>query len=247
MKRKLPSWLLTDPIAHRGYHSNDSVIPENSLAAFQNALDNGFPIEVDIKVLADGKAVAFHDSSLKRMCGVERPVSEVSSLELKNFKLLQSQEKIPLLSEVLRLVDGKVPLLIETKNFGRAGRFEKIVIGELSHYRGPFVIHSFNPLTLNWLANNHPSIIRGQILSKFREKEMSPFTKNFFTHLYVNVFSKPDFIAYDFRNLTSPSAKKFRGKHVPILAWTLRNPDDMKSISGLADNIIFENFNPRLV
>ena len=245
MERKLPSWLLTEPIAHRGLHSGDSVIPENSLAAFQNAVDSGFPIELDIKVLADGKAAAFHDSSLMRMCGVDRPVSKVSPTELKSFNLLESTEKIPLLSEVLSLVDGKVPLLIETKNFGRPGRFEKAVMNELNSYKGPFAIHSFNPLTLNWFANNYPAAIRGQILSKFREKEMSPFSKNFFTHLYVNVFSKPDFIAYDFRNLNSPSAKKFRAKRIPILAWTIRNPEEMKSIAGLANNIIFENFDPR--
>src|SRR5262249_33362041 len=130
MNRRLPSWLLTEPIAHRGYHSNDSAIPENSLAAFRNAMDNNFPIEFDIKILADGKAAVFHDSSLKRMCGIDRPISGVSSTELKNFNLLHSKEKIPLLSEVLQMINGKVPLLIETKNFGRVGAFEKIVIGE---------------------------------------------------------------------------------------------------------------------
>ena len=108
------SWLLTSPIAHRGLW-NERII-ENSLPAYQNAINHGYPIEIDIYQSADGELFSFHDKTLKRMTGADGFIFEKTSKELKELRLSNSTETIPTLKEVLSLVDGKVPLLIEFKD-----------------------------------------------------------------------------------------------------------------------------------
>ena len=119
------SWIVKTPIAHRGYFGED--IPENSLAAFKQAIKHKLPIELDVTALADGTPVVFHDEKLARMTGHDGFISNSSLADIANLKLQGTKEKIPTFAEVLELVDGKVPLMIEIKNFGKVGPLEKAV------------------------------------------------------------------------------------------------------------------------
>ncbi|MBK5285209.1 MAG: glycerophosphodiester phosphodiesterase [Bacteroidia bacterium] len=242
MNTKPHNWLTEIPIAHRGYHTNDSLIPENSLTAFENAIKNGFAIELDVHLLSDNKVVVFHDATLLRLCGIDKQISELNSDDVKKYPILESENRIPLLQNVLELVNGKVPLLIELKYNEEAGLLEQAVVNELQSYKGEFAMHSFNPSALQWFSENSPEIMRGQVISKYRGEKINPVTKFALSDDYLNNISKPDFIACDFRDLPDADVEKCRKKGLPVLAWTIRSIEEQNQISEYADNIIFENY-----
>lgn len=130
------------PIAHRGYFDNEGPAPENSLAAFQRAIDHGYCIEVDTQITADGTAVVLHDKSLLRTSGVDRNVEEMTDAELAECRLFDTDEKVPTFAEVLDLIDGQVPLLVEIK--GEAGddvaSISAATYEQLKTYDGIYVV-----------------------------------------------------------------------------------------------------------
>ena len=142
------SWLVETPIAHRGYWGKNA--PENSLSAFSKAIEKGYAIELDVQLLADNTVVVFHDESLARMTGNDGYLKYLNKEDLKALTLKGSKEKIPTLKEVLALVDGKVPLLIEIKNKHKVGNLEQAVLEELKSYNGEFAVQSFNPYSLSY-------------------------------------------------------------------------------------------------
>ena len=145
-------------IAHRGYHNNKKGIPENSVLAFKKAIDNNYLIELDVRLTKDKKLVVFHDDNLKRVCGVNKKVKDLTYKELLKYNLFDTTLKVPLFSDVIKLVNGRVPILIETKYHNRYGVLEKILINELSNYRGLYAIQSFYPMSLLWLKINTKDI-----------------------------------------------------------------------------------------
>ena len=158
----------TRMFAHRGLHDNEGDAPENSLKAFEAAVSHGYGIELDIQLSRDGVPVVFHDFTLTRNCGVDKRVKDLSVEELKQLRLFHSRETIPTLKEVLALVDGRVPLLIEFKMEFISAALCRAAMALLDHYKGIFCIESFNPITLLWFQHNRPGIIRGQLSSDYR-------------------------------------------------------------------------------
>jgi len=232
------SFIVGKYIAHRGYHTETA--PENSLAAFQNAIDAGFAIELDIQRLSDGTIVVFHDSSLSRMTGKDGYLKMLKKTDLKKYKLKGSEEHIPTFKEVLKLVDGKVPLLIEIKNDGKVGELEKELLAMLKKYNGEFAIQSFNPFVLLWFKENAPNILRGQLSSFFKGEKMSFLRKCALKRMRFNRQTKPDFISYNADDLPNRFVRKY--KNLPLLAWTIRNKDDFMKAVKHCDNMIFEGF-----
>ena len=187
--------------AHRGLHGGD--IPENSLPAFARAVRHGYGIELDVQLSADGEIMVFHDDTLLRMTGQQGRLCEYSRVRLTSLRLGESEQTIPTLEEVLALVDGRVPLLIELKGEqagGDAALCERLA-ARLTAYEGAYCIESFNPMLLRWFKKNRPDIVRGQLVTNaLRERPAGSRTVNFMlTHLLTNVLSRPDFIAYDSR------------------------------------------------
>ena len=132
--------------AHRGLHSD--TVPENSLAAFRLATEAGYGIELDVHTVKDGEVVVFHDATLTRMVGKDARLCDFTAEELSNMKLLGSEEKIPTFREVLELVGGRVPLIVELKqNAGETG-IAKAAAELLRNYKGDFVVESFDPFTV---------------------------------------------------------------------------------------------------
>lgn len=155
-------------IAHRGYHNNKKGIPENSVLAFKKAIDNNYLIELDVRLTKDKKLVVFHDGNLKRVCGVNKSVKDLTYKELLKYNLFDTTQKVPLFSDVIKLVNGRVPILIETKYHNRYGVLEKILINELSNYKGLYAIQSFYPMSLLWLKRNTKDIPIGLLSSNFK-------------------------------------------------------------------------------
>ena len=150
-------------IAHRGLHTRDRAVPENSLAAFQAAVDRGYGVELDVRITTDGYLAVFHDENLWRMCGLEKDIDECAWEDLQTLRLAGTAERIPLLSEVLALVDGKTPIVLELKR-GRQNRaLCEGVRAMLQGYKGDICVESFDPRIVRWWRKNAPEVLRGQL------------------------------------------------------------------------------------
>lgn len=236
------SWLVNKYIAHRGFHDADA--PENSLGAFQNAIDKGYAIELDVQLLEDNTVVVFHDELLSRVTGKDGYLRNLKAENLKDYNLMGTSYTIPTLEEVLTLVDGKTPLLIEVKNTGKVGELESALLKCLENYKGDFAVQSFNPYVLEWFLNNAPNILRGQLSSSFKGEKLSFIKKFVLRRMSFNKRNKINFISYEAKSLPNRYVKKF--KNVPLIAWTIRSQSEYLKVAGFCDNVIFENFEPRI-
>lgn len=236
-------------IAHRGLHDNASDAPENTLPAFRKAVDAGYGIELDVRLTRDGIPVVFHDEDLKRAVGAEEKVEDLTYDELKKFRLFSSEETIPRFEDVLNLIGGKVPLIVEIKAEYDVFEICNKVMRKLYCYPGIYCIESFSPFVLKWFKDHEPNVLRGQLSLDFfdpqLEKKKPWFVKFTAKNLMGNVFSRPDFISYDFhcaRNLPlTLSRKLFEAK---TAAWTVRSEEDLAFADQFFDIIIFEGFKP---
>lgn len=231
------SFLLKTPIAHRGFHNEK--IPENSPAAFKAAMEKNYAIETDIRITRDKKVIVFHDDSLERMCNISGRVIEKDLSEIQKLNLKNSGEKIITLSEFLKLIDGKVPLLIEIKNDGKVGVLESLAIEELKTYKGEFAVQAFNPFVLKYFKINAPEILRGILSCYFKGEKLAFYKKFLLKRMRFNKSSEPDFISYAIENLPNRYVEKY--KNLPLIAWTIRTKEGLAKAKALQANIIFEN------
>ena len=232
--------------AHRGLF--DDSVPENSMKAFRLAKEAGYGVELDVQYTKDEKIVVFHDASLKRMCGIDGLVKDYTFEELQAFPLKGTEERIPLFEDVLKVLD-KVPLVCEIKN-SNGNRNDKLcseTYDYLKTYPGDFCIESFSPFLVQWFRNNHPEIIRGQLSCKMEEDSgLSPLNRFLMTHLLVNFFSRPDFLAYCHYDMNCFGFKLCKAVFSPlIIAWTARGDAEIKSAWTKADSVIFEKNPPK--
>ena len=234
------SFLKDSLIAHRGYHTK--TIPENSIKAFSKAIDNNLIIELDVHLLKDNNIVVFHDDNLKRMTNVDKYLKDLTYDDIKDLKLLNTNNKIPLLKDVLKLVDSKVPLIIELKYDRKYGLLESELIKELKNYKGLYAIKSFNPLSLYYFKKHSKNTIRGQLVTSFKNKKMNKLKKIFLRNMFLNFITKPDFISCDIRYIRNKKIQKLRKKKI-VLGWTIKSIDDYDKIKNYCDNYICENVN----
>lgn len=238
----IPDWLTSLPIAHRGLHDKDIGVIENSMSAFKRAIGERLPIELDVHLSSDHIPVVFHDETLVRMTGDTRTISDVSSGELEYTKLNGSTDCIPILSSVLGVVSGQVPLVIELKQspFGRTVLAKK-VWNVLKDYQGPFSIQSFDPIILSWFRTNAPSVIRGQLAMKSPSKKMPVYRKFLMRHMLLNRLSKPHYIGYNCDDIPYWPVKRATRKNTKLLVWTVSTEEQFNHARQFADNVIFEN------
>lgn len=235
------SWLLTKPIAHRGLHSED--IPENSLLSYEKAIEKGFPIEIDIRIIDDGTVIVFHDDKLGRMTDNDGYASNLRTADLSQLHLKGSEQTIPTFEQVLELVNGRTPLLIETKVTGKVGPLESKVTEILKGYNGEFAMQSFDPYSMEYFRKHEPDFLRGQLSQVFPKgsTDLSGFKRRALSHLKVAKISEPHFISYNGANLPNKYVTK---KELPVLAWTVRSNAEYEKVAPYCDNIIFERFLP---
>lgn len=231
--------------AHRGLHGAD--VPENSLTAFDLACKAGYGIELDVHITADGKLVVFHDDTLLRMCGVDEKTESKTLAELRALKLAGSEEHIPSFREVLDLVDGRAPLVVEIKG-SKVGdnRVCELTAEMLDGYNGKYCIESFNPFYVSWWKKNRKNVVRGQLSSKMtKESSGMGDAANFaLTNMLLSVLARPDFLAYDVKEKNQPSFRIARALGGYPVAWTIRSKEDEKAAKGVFKAIIFENITP---
>ena len=240
---KLPSWITARPIAHRGLFDAARGIPENSLAAMRAAIDAGYAMELDLQQISGGIAV-FHDFDLARMTGRNGDLRQMTPAALKRFHLSGTGETIPLLEEVLALVRGRVPLMLEIKNKGRAGAVENLILAKLAGYRGEVALVSFNPFSLGWFRRYAPHFLRGQTSCRFADSDLPGWRRMLQRNFLLNAVSRPDFLLYDLAALPYWAASMRRRLGAKLVAYTVRNDADAEKARKLADNFIFENIRP---
>ena len=224
-------------IAHRGLH-NSRLIPENSLLAFEKAIEKNYSIEFDITISKDNQIVVFHDEDLYRLCGLKENIEEMNYSFLKELKLYETNEKIPLFKEVLDLVDGQITLMIEIKKHKNIGILENKLMDLLQNYKGKYLICSFEKDILFWFKKNKPNLKRGLIFES-NPKKFEKYNKTLFLYKYYK--TKPDFISLDYRLLDSSIYDFCKKKSLQISSWTIRDEENYEKIKAKVDAVIFEN------
>ena len=236
--------LLDRKYAHRGFHGEGA--EENSLTAYERAIERGYGIEIDIRFSKDGELVVFHDETLKRVCGIDKKVVDLTVAELKELKLGNTEDTIPTFAEFLKYINGRAPLLIEIKQDMGEGDVASAAAEVLKDYKGDYLIQSFNPKAVAVFKKKLPSAVRG-ILSDnfFREKERRKPLYFFLKNLMLNFLCRPDFVSFNHeeweRSFTLRFVKRVYGS--TLFAWTVRSAEDEKKATALGfKGIIFENY-----
>lgn len=232
--------------AHRGLHDNATEAPENSMAAFKKAVDAGYGIELDVQLTKDRIPVVFHDETLKRVCGVDGNVRDYTYEELQQFRLCKSNERIPLFADFLKLVDGKVPLIIEIKIHENADTVCSIADELIKEYKGPYCIESFHTMAVKWYRKHRPEVIRGQLSTDFSKPGKKESWYQCMVHyLLGNFMGRPDFIAYNHRHKNNISRLLCRHLFGALsVAWTVRSREALDACEKDFDLFIFEGFAP---
>jgi len=240
---KMSHPIITTPLAHRGLHT--AVWDENSLLAFENAIKKGFGIELDVHLMKDGNIAVIHDSSLKRVTGFDVEIESLSVKDLNKYPLLLSKTFVPTLDDVLKIVEGRVPILIELKvvhDFNPI--FAEKILEILAQY--PFkkniALQSFNPYAVKFLKKEQDIYPVGQLGSDELPGQ-SKFVHFMFKHLFILHVSKPDFLNFDIKYIKKKKIARLRRRGLPILAWTIDSQEKKTLAASFADNIIFENIN----
>ena len=254
-KKEMLEELLTWRYAHRGFHKKPTV-PENSMTAFRRAVAEGFGIELDVHLTTDKKLAVIHDSSLRRTCGADLNIEEITLGEAQVYFLEKSEEVIPAFEDVLEAVSGRVPLIIEIKTAG--GNHKELtdaVMYALEGYDGLYCIESFDPSVVGHLRKNYPAVIRGQLAgclnknfdkknagSSGSEPTLTGLQDFLLKNLWVNAMGRPDFVAYCYEDRDMRAFVNFKGAK---FMWTIRSYDDLKACEKSGAAGIFEQFNPK--
>ena len=230
--------------AHRGLHDNHSDAPENSMKAFKKAVDAGYGIEMDIQLTKDKIPVVFHDETLNRMCGVKGKVWEFTFEELQKLTLAESEERIPKFEDVLALVGGKVPLIVEYKLDVPSIEVCEIADPMLQAYNGIYCIESFHPFAVKWYREHRPEVIRGQLSQDFskQEKYKGKFIYWLLSNLLTNVLTRPDFIAYNHKDADMFSRKVCSLMGALPVAYTIKSQEEYEKVKDQFELFIFDSF-----
>ena len=226
--------------AHRGLHSRDKSLPENSLPAFELAARAGYGIELDVQLSKDGQVVVFHDDTLDRVCGVHSRVDEKTLAELQQLSLCGSEYRIPLFTEVLATIRGRGPLIVELKTGRRNHELCEKTYAILADYRGEVCIESFDPSIVAWFRFKAPELLRGQLAMPQSRYENMPRPVTFMlSRGLMNFISRPQFMAYKigFRPASVRLAEKLGAMKI---GWTSHEPKNERG----RDGVIFEFYKP---
>ena len=184
--------------AHRGLHTEDGTVPENSLPAFRAAAEAGYAVEMDVHLTADDQLVVFHDDTLERMCGVPGVIDDFTLAELRALRLGDTDCVIPTFAEALAALGGRVPLLLEVKRGHNNRRLCELTLAALRTYGGPYCVESFDPTIVAWFRRNAPDILRGQLSQPPKDygKALNKPAAAIVGNVLTNVIARPQFIAY---------------------------------------------------
>lgn len=231
--------------AHRGLYEKDQSVPENSLAAFSLAVEAGYGIELDIRLTRDGKMVVFHDSDLKRACSSDITVENSSYEELSSYRLFGTNETIPLLSDVLMTVNGKVPLIIEFKTADNISELCNAAWEIISVYTGDFCIESFDPRVVAWFYRHHANVYRGQLTASYKALAKNSKLNAFIvSRVLSNIIARPHFIAHSMERKSFP-VRLCEWLGARKIVWAVGDSASGEKYETENDCVIFEHYRPR--
>ncbi len=250
MPTELHPDFLTKPIAHRALHDINDGRPENSRAAVRAAIKAGYGIEIDLQLSRDGQAIVFHDETLDRLTMESGPLNQRSATELAYIPLRGGRETIPTLPEILKIVAGQVPLLIEIKDqHGELGptdgKLEAATAAALADYKGPVAVMSFNPNSVIVMARIAPQIPRGITTSSFDPADWQPIAPAICDRLRTIPdydHAGASFISHEAQDLHNPRVTELRQQGAAILCWTIASPKAEAEAREIAQNITFERY-----
>ncbi|MCD7754943.1 MAG: glycerophosphodiester phosphodiesterase [Firmicutes bacterium] len=232
--------------AHRGLYGG--AVPENSMAAFHQALEAGYGVELDVHLLKDGNLAVLHDSSLRRATGADGRIEDLTTEQLSQYHLFGTEQTIPQFRQVLALFAGQVPMIIELKPDGNVEALCQAVCQELDGYSGVYCLESFDPRCVAWLRRNRPDLVRGQLSENFLADANSPLPfllKLGMTLLVTNFVTRPDFIAYRFPDRRQIGNRICRRLwKIPGVSWTLKDQAQFDAAVAEGNLPIFEGFLP---
>ena len=250
MRAPLPPALLSLPIAHRALHDRAAGRPENSPAAVRAAVAAGYAIEIDLQLSADGVPMVFHDERLDRLTAETGWLRDRSAAALSQIRLTDAEDGIPTLAEVLAMVGGKVPLLIELKDQtltpgGRIGPLEAATARVLAGYDGPVAVMSFNPDSVAEMARLCPDLPRGITTGAYDYEGYAPLPPALCDRLreipdYDRVGAS--FISHEAADLTRDRVAALKAAGAAILCWTITSPEAEAKARQIAQNITFEDY-----
>ena len=248
----LPACFLTRPIAHRGLHDASDGRPENSVVAFRAAIAAGYAIELDVQMSLDGTAMVFHDYHLSRLTSQNGPVAQRPASDLSRIQLSGSRDTITDLEQVLGLIAGQVPLLVEIKdqdgNMGQnVGALEAAVAQALRSYRGPVAVMSFNPYSVCAFGKIRSDIPLGLVTDRFEPEYWPILSAERREHLAQILdlgTSGAGFISHNQAQLEDLPVSALKAQEVPVLCWTVRSRDEEHRARRIADNVTFEGYLP---
>lgn len=251
MRVALPQSFIDVPLAHRGLHDASAGRIENAMASFRAAIAGGYGIELDIQLSSDGQAMSFHDDTLDRLTDETGPIRERSADALGKIRLTGSDDVIPTFREVLDLVAGQVPLLVEIKDqdgaFGaRVGPLEEAVAKDLSDYQGDVAVMSFNPFSVEAMQGLLPNVARG-ITSYGFDPVPDGVDKTAAQDLRaISAYDRVEasFISHDALDLDRPRVAELKAAGARILCWTIRSPEAEAKAKRIAENVTFEGYLP---
>ena len=235
--------------AHRGLHTKDKTVPENSLPAFRAAAEAGYGVELDIQLSRDGQVVVFHDDTLARMCGIGGRVDAFPLARLREMPLAGTAERMPLLTEVFDTVAGKAPIIIELKTGPRNEELCRkglaLMRAYQKQYGGAFCVESFDARIVAWFRKNAPDILRGQLTDSPRALGSGRPVLDFIAgNLLSNVIARPQFIAHGPGRKTALARFAEACGAMPVY-WTAKPGDDAAALEEYYDAVIFEHYAPK--
>ena len=226
--------------AHRGLHGDG--VPENSLAAFEAACVGGYGIELDVQLSKDGVVMVFHDYTLIRMTGLDKKLCDLDADELSALRLAQSDRTIPTFIDVLKLVNGRVPILVELKGESVDAALCPKVAQILKDYGGDYCIESFNPILIKEIRKYLPAAYCGLLYTNVcRDKKETTALNVIISGMMLNFLARPNFIAYNKVDRSSFLVKlttKFY--RAPKFVWTLKGESELEQAHALGESAIFE-------
>jgi glycerophosphoryl diester phosphodiesterase len=245
-----PDWLTARPIAHRGLHDAAAGVIENTTSAFKAAIADGFGIETDIQITADGEAMVHHDFALGRLTLGSRQLAAMTAAGLKEVPFKATADRMMTLGELCDFAAGRTPLIIEVKSrFDGDRRLVTRAAEVLKGYAGPLAVMSFDAAVVEALREIAPGLPRGIVAKRHYEdsewRELTASQKRSLAFLLHAPQTRPHFVAYNVKDLPSPGP--WIARHVlrlPLLAWTVRTEEDRQQARKWANQMIFEGFRP---
>lgn len=237
-QQRSPFWKLN--IAHRGLHTKDKSVPENSLAAFEAAEQAGYGIELDVQLSKDGTVMVFHDDALMRVCGQKGRVRSFTAAQLNKIRLCGTNQTIPSLQQVLDHLQGKAALVVELKSGKKNIELCHKTLELMRTYSGAWCVESFDPRIVAWFRKNAPDVLRGQLADCPQSfKEWGPIPAIVMGHLLGNCIARPQFVAWG-HGKKPLSVRLCEKMGAMKMRWTVRPEDKRKDLEGEYDGIIFE-------